>query len=495
MVKKLKNKKGFTLIEIIVAIVLIGIVGTTSVVSINKANEKKEYKKLEKMNNNLTTALEVYLANHSEIEENLMLNAKAAVVTLENLKNEGLIEEGLVNPVNDEKLDYKGNYFMLLEGEVVENSEFSGNTDCQHNQIGINVINSWDLSKYDDSNVIYVCPRKDYSAEINALKTSVADLASEIDTIKSKINGIEGSNESTKDKLKIDSLYSELTYTAKGVNPNNYVVFEVNSDSTKLSYFPNNQDKDLWRILSIDETGKIKLFYPQAVKSNNFSNYTSESSTWCDAWITDDKSSCTFYKLKHYAEGSDVYYKYDSNDGFAYSEVMEDVTVSSSKKEALYNSIVNKNWIIMNKYFPYYTVPKSGENTATHNTASSINMKMGLLSYSEITSSVNISDSWLYSFNTTLGPTSINANFETHYLTVYNSSGILKYIRGKYMANRCTNNSCSKDKDSSSHWYLKTYQYNPVVTLDSKVELVEQSCNGSVIGSKECPYKLICNDC
>lgn len=488
------KKKGFTLIEIIVALVLISLIGVTSVVTVTKVNQNKEAKNIQKMNDNLTNALEVYLTNHSEIEENLMLNSKAAVVTLENLKNEGLIQEGLVNPSNNKKFDYKKEYFMLLEGGVAETAGLAGSVDCEHNQLGINIINSWDLSKYDSSNVIYICPRKDYSTEITDLQNSVSDLASEIDSLKSKINESDAS-ESTKEKLKIDSLFSDLTYTAKGSNPNNYVIFEVNSDSSKLSYFPNNADKNLWRILSIDEKGKIKLIYSQAVKSNNFSNYKSESSTWCDPWITDDKLSCTFYKLNHYAEGSDLYYKYDNDDGYAFNEVLEDVTDSGSKKEALYNSIYHKNWIIENKYFPYYTVPSSGENTATHNTSSSKNMKMGILSYNEITSSVNISDSWLYNYNTTLGPTSIRVSFENHYLTVYNSGGILKYIRGKDMANRCTNNSCSKDKDSSSHWYLRTLPYNPVVTLDSKVELVEQTCNGSVIGSKECPYKLVCNNC
>ena len=488
------KKKGFTLIEIIIAIVLISLIGVTSVVTVTKVNEKKELKNIQKMNSNLTNALEVYLSNHSEIEENIISNVKAAVVTLEHLKNEGLIQEGLVNPSDGKKFDYKKSYFMLSYGGTGTSATFSGSNDCENNQIGINVIKSWDLSQFNSSDVIYICPVKDYSSEITDLQNSINDLGSQLADIESKINESSAS-ESTKEKLKIDSLFSDLTYTAKGSNPNNYVIFEVSSDSSKLSYFPNNADKNLWRILSIDEKGKIKLIYSQAVKSNNFSNYKSESSTWCDPWITDDKSSCTYYKLNHAAEGASNYYKYDNDDGYAFNEVMEDVTISGSKKEALYNSISHKNWIVENKYFPYYTVPSSGENTATHNTSSSKNMKMGILSYNEITSSVNISDSWLYNYNTTLGPTSISVNFTTHYLTIYNSGGTLKYIRGKDMANRCTNNSCSKDKDSSSHWYLRTLPYNPVVTLDSKVELVEQNCNGSVIGSKACPYKLVCNNC
>lgn len=496
-IKKTERKKGFTLIEIIVCIVLIAIIGTTTTIGITNNINNNKYDKLKKITDNFKTALEVYLSSHEEIEENLMLYSKAAVVTLETLKNDGLIEDNLINPVTKEKFNYKNSYFTLLEGEVIEKTELPSNesTNCEYNQVGINIINSWDLTNIDEEiEILYICPKKDYSEDIKKLNDRVNELASELAALKDSTNDSYNNSKDVKEKLKIDSLFGDLTYTAKGLNPNNYVEFEVNSNSSAFSYFPNESDKNLWRIVSIDSDGKIKLFYPKAVKSNNYLNYTTESSTWCD-YGTEDVTTCTFYKMNHATEGDGKYYRYNNNDGYVASEILEDVTVSGSKKEALYNAIVNKNWIVAEKYFPYYTVSSSGTDLKL-DTSRSLNLKMGMINPNEINSSINISDSWLYNYSMMIGYLNKSVNFEDYYLYVYSNEGNIDFATRKRKANRCTNSSCSRDKDSSSHFNLYTYTYYPVVTLNTKVELIEQNCSEDMVkGSKECPYKLSCTNC
>ena len=91
----MRKNKGFTLIEIIICIALISIIATTMTITIVKNKRKNELNILEKNSTKLENALQVYLANHKEVTYNLKNNTKAAAITLEVLKNEGLIDDTL----------------------------------------------------------------------------------------------------------------------------------------------------------------------------------------------------------------------------------------------------------------------------------------------------------------------------------------------------------------------------------------------------------------
>lgn len=487
-------RRGFTLVEIIISIALLVAIGIGSTMTIITVNKKSEEKELKQIYENFDNALQIYLSSNTDVLNNIDNYVEGAVITLDLLKDEGLIESDIIDPTTNTVIDYTKNYYVLSDAVQLKNeSEEIINTECA-NQVSISVIRSWVLNdtSINVDDVLYICPKKQLD-EVNNLKDKIDELASELEKVKSQQSGGLAGDD-VKDQLKVNTLFEDLTYTAKGINPNNYVEFPVNSDSSKFAYFPNTSDKNLWRILTIDVDGKIKLFYPNAVKSNNYSNYTTDSSTWCDAGY-EVNASCTFYKLKHASESSSVYYRYTSSDGFVASEVLEDVNVSGSKKEALYTAIVNKNWIVTEKYFPYYTISSSGTDLKL-NSSDSLKLKMGMLNPNEINASINISDSWLYNYSTTLGSFDKSVSFEYYYLYAYNNAGTITYGTRKRMANRCTNSSCSKDRDSSSHWNLYTYSYNPVITLSEKVDLIEPNCaDGVVKGSKECPYKLECSDC
>lgn len=495
----MKKKHGFTLIEIIICIVLVSVIGAISFVVINNNINNKKYDELKKVNTKLVDALEVYLSLHPEVEENLMLNTKAAVVTLEKLKNEGLIDDNISNPVTNTKLDYTKNYFTLMEAQITSNNPLEGDVSCDYNQIGINVINSWDLSKYSsDDNVIYICPRKDYTKEIEDLKSKIDDLSSQLDDLKSKNNGSGGSADNTKDKLKITTLYDDLTYTAKGINPNNYVYFEVNSNPDNFSYFGNTSNKGLWRIVTINSNNEIEMVYSEPVLSNNSKNYTTSSSTWCDSGTSDSKKAdCTFYKLNHVPSGlsDSKYYRYQNGENVWLSEeLLEDVTVSGSKKESLYNSIVNKDWIVTKKYYPYYKT-NSGSGLVSFDSSRTVELKMGQINYNQINSSINISESWLNNYNMIVGYSDLYADNDYYYY-IYNYNGNISRSKRIIKANRCTNSQCTRDKDSKNHFHLYGDNYYPLITLSSKVELIEPTCSeGNVMGSKNCPYKLSCSDC
>jgi len=140
-------KKGFTLIEIIVVIVLLTVIGTGSTIAVIKVQDKKTEDLLVKNARKLENALDVYLANHNEVINNINNNSEGAIVSLELLKNEGLISEELGN--NKE-------YFILSKA-LLSNSKPT-EEDCE-NGLELETIRSW-VKGEDSSKVLYFCHKK-----------------------------------------------------------------------------------------------------------------------------------------------------------------------------------------------------------------------------------------------------------------------------------------------------------------------------------------------
>ncbi len=158
--KNNKNTKGFTLIEIIVVISIISIIGVVGTVFIIKGKENSLAKKKEDAFKIFDNALDVYLSNHGEIVSNLQNDVEGSVITLEVLKNEGLVPDNIIDPETKKVVDYKNNYYVLSDAVMLENDtdiDKNGNELC-NGRVGINVIKSWnDLSdKVDTSDIIYI---------------------------------------------------------------------------------------------------------------------------------------------------------------------------------------------------------------------------------------------------------------------------------------------------------------------------------------------------
>lgn len=154
------KKHGFTLIEIIICIILITSISVGTTIVVIKNNEKKEQNTLKKYETTFDNALEVYLSNHEEITNNLNNYAKSAAVTLEVLKNDGLISDDL-------DIDYKNNYYLLSNAQLLNNGETT-DIDCANDVVGIEIFKKWDLSEYEEGKkVIYICPKNNISSFTN----------------------------------------------------------------------------------------------------------------------------------------------------------------------------------------------------------------------------------------------------------------------------------------------------------------------------------------
>ncbi len=151
------NKKGYTLLEIIIVLGIITIIGVGSIVGVNIVNNKK----IEKFYDKFDDALSVYLETHNEVYTNLKENVEGSVITLEVLKNEGLISDNLIDPEGN-KIDYENNYYVLSSAKLLDNEEDEEeSTDVCEGQVSIEVIKSWETlkDKVDTGNVIYICPK------------------------------------------------------------------------------------------------------------------------------------------------------------------------------------------------------------------------------------------------------------------------------------------------------------------------------------------------
>ncbi len=229
------NKKGYTLLEIIIVLGIITIIGVGSIVGVNIVNNKK----IEKFYDKFDDALSVYLETHNEVYTNLKENVEGSVITLEVLKNEGLISDNLIDPEGN-KIDYENNYYVLSSAKLLDNEEDEEeSTDVCEGQVSIEVIKSWETlkDKVDTGNVIYICPK----------------------------NSDNDDDKDYEDLLKrIQTLESALALMS---TDNNYVLFGVTSDSSEIAYWPKDNE-DIWRYYEYN--GNWKLMYDQAVGVNQY---------------------------------------------------------------------------------------------------------------------------------------------------------------------------------------------------------------------------------
>lgn len=92
------KKYGFTLIELLVTITLLGAIGLIMILSINKVQKNNNKKECLRIVSTFETAAEVYVQTGNTIGTD--------GVTLTVLKNAGLIEPNIVNPVTNSVFDY-----------------------------------------------------------------------------------------------------------------------------------------------------------------------------------------------------------------------------------------------------------------------------------------------------------------------------------------------------------------------------------------------------
>jgi len=124
----MKNKKGFTLTEILVVIALLGVMTGSAVIGIDKINEKTKERRLNEIIKEIELAADVYINKNQVYREDILnANITEKCTRVYTLQNEDLLDFDLKNPVTNEyipanlcvisKLDEEGIIVHLFEIE------------------------------------------------------------------------------------------------------------------------------------------------------------------------------------------------------------------------------------------------------------------------------------------------------------------------------------------------------------------------------------------
>ena len=297
------NRKGFTLIEIIICISMIVLIGVGSFVGISLVNKNLVKKGLEQITDKAVKATQVYIETNEEAKTQLYTEKNAIKIPIKVLINEGLLS---LKGTNLSDKDIKNKYTITALSTDTGNKK-----DC----IDINTKTSWD-----DSKAIYICMYN---------------------------NSDDGSG--SKENTAVEKLISINSnhYTAKGENPNNWVKFE--QLSIKLAIYPENHNYILFRIISIDNKSVGLITY---LESENAMKGTSSKKLVCKNIynttsftnrLQDDLDGCM--RLFNFNFSNDCFIKFKGikynyfNDFVKYNVISENNQYNS--RIMLYNEIMN----------------------------------------------------------------------------------------------------------------------------------------------------------
>ncbi len=101
----MKNKKGFTLVELLVVIVLLVVITGGSILGIDEISESVREKRLEEVLRQIRLATDVYYSNN-EVHRNALLNGEveSRCTRVYVLQNECLLKTDLINPTTNERI-------------------------------------------------------------------------------------------------------------------------------------------------------------------------------------------------------------------------------------------------------------------------------------------------------------------------------------------------------------------------------------------------------
>ena len=125
------NKKGFTLVEVIVSLALLSLIGVAVGISLNKIFKNQEVKNYDEYVEKVKSSALLYANNTVDIINKLNSNYSYTVVTIKELVDKGYINKNLTNPETKEKINqedsvriyYNEDYEMIIEYPYTEKDE------------------------------------------------------------------------------------------------------------------------------------------------------------------------------------------------------------------------------------------------------------------------------------------------------------------------------------------------------------------------------------
>lgn len=243
----MKNKRGFTLIEILIVISIVAVVTISSLALVNKSMENSKERSLEQLYNKIELAAETYLNKNDYLLQNLYNSREPICTKIYTLQNSSLLDFNIKNPVTNETIN---------------------GSSCVYTYI--------------DDNGYVVTTFRDEVITSNA-KTLANKILEDNGIIDNNNNGIIDEDEGNSDQnIDFSTTHQESglfhtsdlsktedgkrVYYFRGDVSNNYVRFARTIGSSSPA---------LWRIVRINEDGSVRLIFDDHFSKSQFFNLDS----------------------------------------------------------------------------------------------------------------------------------------------------------------------------------------------------------------------------
>lgn len=375
----MKNKKAFTLVEIIVCIVLIVLVGTSTTIAF-KLNNSKNNK--ENINNSIKTALDVYLNLYKDSDGDKYIDGinnggKGLYISLNTLVSEGLLEKDIINTLENEYKD-ETNFKIFISNSIKTNDdELCGNNLIEYTF-------SWET---DTTTPMYLCPKTTTSTGSDGSNESSDETGNN--------SGDNGNDDGNADgSTSSNNVLGTNIYLAQGSNPNNWLQFD--ELAKKLTIYDDR--KINFRILSIKDN-KLTAIVGDYDSVENITNYYSDGR--CKSTFASRNNNLSLSDRQNMM-GFCLKFIFDSK----CFETFKDIEIYDYSAKELQNSMSNNS----------YRTLKEGANWS-----------LRIIKYNEFMQTFEGSSSWLpkdfFYGNTTIDIGGCTGKNNIYYDLVYKGDG------------------------------------------------------------------------
>lgn len=343
------NKKGFTLIEIIICITLVAIIGTTSTILVVK-NKNTNF---ESVTNKILESAKVFANIEKDEDGNTYINGvyngrRGVSIPLKTLVNKGYVKEDLANKVYEKTKTKKDEDQFILLLNTTETPE--KRTSCKNNQITLKA--SWTIK---EDKPIYLCDSGTSQITVDNViniinNINVINVAS--NNVKYNIEKIPVSKEKYKELSKTLSSTELEKYTDK---ENGWFIYYNEKTDRAYSFFrgavDNNyvelgnigEEKLIWRVVWVRDDGQMKLVLDDTIpielkdkSGNNIKLDSNDSSKMLTAF--DNKALYVSLKEDINNNYGEFYCKNWANPAINYRDICEFI-IKDTEVEQVYNGV------------------------------------------------------------------------------------------------------------------------------------------------------------
>lgn len=118
----MKNKKGFTLTELLIVIVIVVSISIGSIIGINQVQKEISKNRLDELIIEIEEAADVYISLNDVYIDQILNDNESICTKIYILQSEGLLKGDLINPVNNERIPANLCVYSYNDNGVIKNS-------------------------------------------------------------------------------------------------------------------------------------------------------------------------------------------------------------------------------------------------------------------------------------------------------------------------------------------------------------------------------------